>query len=123
MAKQKNQQNYTALKQHKQFGKTLIPPAANIPNLQLTSWKNDRLPELLWASLIVASFPQSQALSSFRRVIEYVFKHREDKDNVHDVRHSHLQKIRPEILNNFLAHLTGLAEVKEALRPLLLLTD
>ena len=35
---------------------------AVLPNLQLQSWKDERLPEILWAALIISHFEQASAL-------------------------------------------------------------
>lgn len=58
----------TALGDHNQVGKNLIPPFLNMPGgkMQPSSWMNDRLPEMLWACLIRSAFPQDKALAYFR---------------------------------------------------------
>lgn len=121
--KKKNKPDHSTIKQHHQKGKTLIPPLANLPNLTPASWRDERLPEMLWAILIVAQLPQPRALAIFRRVAEYFYQFRGEKDAPSDVRHSGLSKMRPEVLEGFLRTLLAADDCREILRPLLLFHD
>ena len=69
-AKKKRKQNrpYSRLEQHARSGTTLTPPWLTLPNLQKTSWINDRLPELLWAVLLATQMERKAALEIFRSV-------------------------------------------------------
>jgi len=57
------------ISEHKRVKKKLIPPMATIPNGVHHSWKDDRLPEMLWAALIVTNFPRAEALQRLARVV------------------------------------------------------
>jgi hypothetical protein len=119
----KKKPNHSTIKQHHQKGKTLVPPLANLPNLTPASWMDERLPEMLWAVLIVAQLPQPRALAIFRRVAEYFYQFRNEKDAPSDVRHSGLSKMKPEVLEGFLQTLLSADDCTEFLRPLLLFHD
>ena len=69
-AKKKRKQNrpYSRLEQHARSGTTLTPPWLTLPNLQKTSWMNDRLPEILWAVLLATQMERKAALEIFRSV-------------------------------------------------------
>lgn len=69
-AKKKRKQSrlYSVLEEHVRSGTTLTPPWLRLPNLQKTSWMNDRLPEFLWAALLVTQMERSAALEVFRSV-------------------------------------------------------
>ncbi len=51
----------TKLAKHKRNKKTLSPPFAEM-NFTKSSWIDDRLPDLLWAILIVVSMPREESL-------------------------------------------------------------
>jgi Family of unknown function (DUF5677) len=69
-AKKKRKENrpYSRLEQHVRSGAALTPPWLTVPNLQKTSWMNDRLPELLWAVLLATQMERRAALEIFRLV-------------------------------------------------------
>ncbi len=74
MAKKKAKQKKKAfrltssLRQHKQVGKSLIPPMLTIPGVTPQSWTNDRLPQMLWACLVISILPRRDALAVFREI-------------------------------------------------------
>ena len=75
--KQKRNSNRSSIDQHRQLGKELVPPFKQLmgENLQLASWMNNRLPEMLWASLIFASNGRKEAFREFSRILDFVAKH------------------------------------------------
>jgi hypothetical protein len=123
MTKKKKKPDHSTIKQHHQKGEKLIPPLANLPKLSPASWMDERLPEMLWAILIVAQFPPPRALGIFRRVAEYFYQFRGEKDAPCDVRHSGLSKMKPEVLEGFFNTLLTEDDCREILRPLLLFHD
>lgn len=60
-------QFHSPLSTHKREGKQLIAPAMRIPNRTTVSWLHDRLPEVVWASLIHQACGREKALEVFRR--------------------------------------------------------
>lgn len=46
----------SSLKHHKQQGKRLSPPMMTLPNIKLTYWLKDDLPEMLWLSMLCAKY-------------------------------------------------------------------
>jgi hypothetical protein len=81
----------TKLKQHKQQGKQLLPPFARM-EIALASWRDDRLPEMLWAAVLIGNLVREQALNAFRRVAAAVFDAR-DKGVSGDVQMSGIAKM------------------------------
>ena len=75
--KSKNNKAYSTLSQHKPNNKTkgkiLNPPllASGLP-ITPTSWMNDRLPEFIWAALLILRLGRQDALTVFRRFFKYV---------------------------------------------------
>ena len=120
--KKKKQTGHTTIKQHRQEGKALTPPLASLPKLKPSSWINERLPEMLWAALLVSGLPRSEALDTFRILANYVSQFR-GIHPMHDVTHTGLSMIEPEALEQLLRVIVATAAHKEALTPLLLLKD
>jgi len=46
----------SSLKQHKQQGRTLSPPFMTIPNVKLTYWLKDDLPDMLWLVFLCSKY-------------------------------------------------------------------
>ncbi len=61
----------TKLSEHKREKKKLVPPLAQI-KFTNSSWTNDRLPEMLWAILIIGNIERDKALNFFRYLLEFV---------------------------------------------------
>lgn len=60
---------HSTLNQHKRSGKTLTPPLASIPNMSLASWRDERMPDVLWAVLLTGCLPRDRYLTLFRSVV------------------------------------------------------
>ena len=88
----------TSISGHKKVGKQLLPPylAAGI-RPDFISWTNDRLPEMLWALLIIDSLPRGYALSQFIQLFNFISDH-DSKEELYDF------------------SLTGIANLHEPLR-------
>jgi len=72
VSKTKGEENRTTdISKHKREGKTLIPPFKQI-SMSPASWKDDRMPEMLWAVLIIGNIKREEALDIFRKVANLV---------------------------------------------------
>ena len=120
--KKKQQKKYSTIKDHKHQGKKLMPIWRQIPNLQPASWMNDRLPDMLWAILLVKLLSREQALNVFRLIVKYIDSLPED-EKFGDVTHTGLSKLPPKHLDDVLSIITSRQEQKQALTPLLLLDE
>lgn len=69
MPPKKTSNSQTDLSKHKLIGKRLLPPMAQIPQMQRLYWRDDRLPEMLWAVLLVDAFSRVDALARFDKVV------------------------------------------------------
>jgi hypothetical protein len=123
---QKKGRSYSNLKEHKQRGKELVPPLLDIQELELQSWMNDRLPEMLWAALLVTCLPRDQALSIVREVAGYADEHverfRDTQDHI-DVTLSGIARLGTADTEAIVGILTSQADRRRVLRPLALLED
>jgi hypothetical protein len=115
--------SHSRIEHHQIQGKTLVPPLLKIPHLEFNSWVNERLPEMVWAALLISELlPRTEALGVFRELADYTAKFR-NGGTAHDVTFSGLSRLEPEVLDGALDVLTSTDQRKKALRPILLLRD
>jgi len=106
----------TDLSKHKKEGKNLLPPFRQIP-MSPSSWKDDRMPEMLWAVLLIGNLEREDALGVFRKVAELVNKNPE----LLDVTHSGIAKWSRENRINFINLLKeSHSETQKILRSLVI---
>ena len=72
----------TDISKHKLDGKTLLPPFRQLP-MSPSSWKDDRMPEMLWAVLLIGNIKREEALDTFRKVADLVSRNSELSDITH----------------------------------------
>lgn len=111
----KDESQETRLSGHKRHKKELIPPFLQIPSLSPSSWIHDRLPEMLWAGLIIGNMERAKALDFFRYVAKYVGDHQEFAD----ITLSGISKVDKDKQEEFIKHILDYSkEVHILLRPL-----
>ena len=71
-----------------------MPPLAQM-QATLASWRHDRLPEMLWAAVLIGNLARDQALNTFRLVASAIFNLR-DKGPSGDVQMSGIAKMPAE---------------------------
>ena len=101
-------------------GKVLQGQIKQLKNIQFSSWVDDVLPEVLWSTLIVSTFPQDVALEMFRGVIKQVEAHR-DTLGSRRLDHSQLCELDQKSFNLIFEKLCADKSAGSALSPLLLL--
>jgi hypothetical protein len=74
----------TDISKHKREGSTLKPPFRQLTGMSPASWKDDRLPEMLWAVVLIGNLKRDEALNVFRKVSTFV----SEKPELSDVTHS-----------------------------------
>ncbi len=74
----------TNLSKHKKEGKNLLPPFRQLTGMSPSSWKDDRMPEMLWAVLLIGNLNREEALNVFRKVADLV----KQKPELLDITHS-----------------------------------
>jgi len=114
--------NITSLHQHDLHQKTLVAPLKKIPApLRLSSWKDERLPNLLWAALVAAHFPRDRVLNLFREITNIGFKLGRDKAPPL-ITHSALGRVPFEIAALVLDPVLQTQDTRMCLRALRLLS-
>lgn len=126
MAKQKNKKkrqksksgkNRTPISGHTRRGGELLPPFAKIDKMVLSSWMNERLPEMVWAALIRSAFDPDRALGQFRRILNFIGKHPKANE-LFDVTLSGIAKLSAPLREEMITAIIGLPEVGEVLATL-----
>ncbi len=115
MAYQNYEKNESKLSHHKQFKKELKPPLLTL-NMTTYSWINDRMPEMLWAVLVIGNIEREIALKFFRTIAEFVHKN----PDCSDVTLTGISKFHEEKKKQFIQLATSWSEeVKNVLKPLM----
>ncbi len=115
--KTKNNKIETKLSQHKRHRKQLTPPFLQLPALSPSSWVNERLPEMLWAALVVGNMEREEALAFFRYISDFVKKN----PDCWDVTLTGIGTWDKEKQASFFKHIEVYSlDVKPILRPLVL---
>ena len=81
--KNQNKTKRTKLDQHDKVGSQLKPPFAKLENIQFSSWKDLRMPEMLWAVLAIGNWERDTALAFFRHVATFVQNNNQCSDITH----------------------------------------
>lgn len=116
------QRNYSGIKDHKFEKGKLTPPFAQLPKdrMRTVSWADDRLPEMLWAALVVSLAPRHIALDIFRRVANVGFEVREQEPDI-EITLSGLARLGDETFFRIISEITYHPMGTICLKPLLLL--
>ena len=111
----------TPIEGHRRIGPELVPPLVDRMGDQLTpvSWMNDRLPEMLWAVLIVGGRGHDEAITEFRRILLFVANH-EQREDLHDLTHSGIAALDPHLRAELIRCITGLPNMATELSCLTL---
>ena len=72
--KEKKPKPYSRIESHKRQKKTLVPPLMALPNVALRSWVDDRMPEMIWAALLIARLGRDRAHRQISRVRGHIYE-------------------------------------------------
>ena len=110
----------TTIQQHKQSGKKLFPPLAQM-GISNSSWQHERLPHMLWATILIANLPREEALQIFRNVAEACTA---IPETVYpDVSHYGLAQMPPEHVKRIMTVAASGFAAKELLSSMLIYDD
>lgn len=111
-----SKKNRTELKDHKREKKNLVPPLAQV-DFTPSSWVNDRLPEMLWAVLVISEVERAVALEFFNNLAIQAGK---SEDTI-DVTLTGISNFPEPLKQDFFKFLEASPnEIKAALSPMLL---
>lgn len=63
--------NISSIEEHKLKAGNLTPPLATVPGLSFSSWRDDALPDVLWAIVLRGNLTQDECLKCFRDIIAH----------------------------------------------------
>ena len=120
----KGKAEISRIDQHKHAGKQLEPAWVHRMGNKLTyqSWRYDRLPEMLWASLMLASMGRSEASEEFIRIVQFVQDH-ERKAELNDLTISGIAELDGQLKKEVIACSTSDPGTAKALASLKLFED
>lgn len=113
--------DFSRLREHKRQGKTLTPPLLKLPRVTTQSWQDDRLPEMLWAALLVVSLPRHDSIMHLSAVAKAAMKFR-DRPEVYP-QHTSAARISATEFDEVFADVLAKPQVRKILSPLLLLDE
>ncbi|MCY4553546.1 MAG: hypothetical protein OXC79_07715 [Candidatus Poribacteria bacterium] len=116
----KSGRNRTPISGHTHIGRQLLPPFATtmVGKMQHSSWMNDRLPEMLWAALIIASADRDYALRQFCRILNFIGEHKQ-REQFHDLTHTGIAKLDKTLRTELIRFIVEPPEASLALCALL----
>ena len=120
----KSGKNRTPIIGHARIGHELVPPFAKLKlnakfNLELSSWMNDRLPEMLWAALIVTLFDRDSALAYFRHLLNFICSHKRNEE-LHDVTLTGIAKLDENLRNELIGVMAEPGVISRTLTTMLM---
>ena len=122
MKRQQSRRSSSSLASHDKKGKILNPPFLKLPNLKPVSWADDRLPEWLWAGLLIERMGRLSAIELLKHAVQYWIA-KSDSLRPSDLTFTALSKIGSSERCEFLSFLCKNEDAKHALEPLLLLVS
>jgi hypothetical protein len=118
--KKRRDEGRTPLSAHKQHGKRFNPPFVQFGlNKNLVSWTNDRLPDMVWAALLIAGLGREDALRELREFLRFIFHHPQ-KESLFDVTLSGFAQLATAIKDEVISFICRHETARRALAPLLL---
>ena len=120
-SKRKRNSNRSSIDQHKRSGKELVPPLMQVmgDKLEFNSWMNDRLPEMLWASLVFASGERRGAFREFSRIMNFVAEH-ERREELKNLTISGIAGLDEELRKEVISFIVSEPATSDALSTLLI---
>lgn len=115
--KSNSEKNRTPISGHTRTGSSLIPPLLSIEGMKPTSWMDNRLPEMIWASLILSSSERNYALAQLRRFLDFVGKH-SDREKLADITLTGISVLETPLREELISFLIEPPSTGEALATL-----
>lgn len=113
----------SGLADHHQQGKKLLPPFSRLPgNVKFASWRDQRLPEMLWAVLLISLLNREHALAIFRNVATGG-EALQGVEGIFDITHTGLASLPGDHPSRMIGLICEDVAAREALAPLLLFRD
>ncbi len=112
--------NRTPVSGHKRVKGQLVTPfnaSVNPKNFTNSSWIDTRLPEMLWAVLIMYALGRDEGLDCFRKILSFVAEHARKKE-LTDLSHTGISELEPSLREELIGFITRLPDVRDVLASL-----
>jgi len=116
----------SSLADHQRKRKILTPPLMRSPRLTLSAWSDNRLPEMLWACLLLTTLPRRQVIGMMRHIATTALDwSRETPEKPKDlgITHSALPDLPQELRTKVMVIICDELAARRALAPLLLFPE
>ena len=111
-------EDFSPLSKHHRQSTVFTPPLMRIPGVELHSWCNDRLPEMLWAALLTEAVPREQYIRYISVIVKAAMRFR-DNPNIYP-QHTASAHLTKEQFRALFGNLLAEEAARNALSPLLL---
>ena len=114
--------NRTSLGEHRRDRQQLIAPLNDgilATSIMRSSWIHERLPEMLWASLIIETVGRDYAIEHFREILKFIFD-RDDKEQLGDLTLTGIAKLGDDTRDELIFLIASCPGVGEGLACLLI---
>ena len=119
----KNSRSNSSIAEHSFGDGKLIPPLAKLPKVASASWRDDRLPEMLWVALLVSSLPRNIYLNLFRQMARHILDFSPVDKRPFDITLSGLAELDNDVFNKLLYPLIASENCRMILSSILVLED
>lgn len=106
------------LKDHKQRGKVLTPPLMQLPGIKMSSWRDERLPEVLWAVILTAALKRHEYLDVFARISARA--QRIGWEKMKGIEHTALANLQADTFDELMEPVFRTAHMRDSISLLLL---
>ena len=113
----KSKKNRTPISGHTRQGSKLQPPFSKLENVELYNWMNERLPEIIWAALIIVVANRDYALGQFRKILKFISKHGR-AENLSDITLTGFSKMEEPLREEIISFIIKPPEIANALATL-----
>jgi Family of unknown function (DUF5677) len=118
--KKSRRQTRTPISRHQKKGKVLQPPFVQFGlGKGLVSWMNDRLPEMIWAALLISALGREAALKELRAFLRFVWDN-PDRESLYDCTLTGFANLEDSLRSKVIGFLCRSDLANQALSPLLL---
>ncbi|MBP8976601.1 MAG: hypothetical protein KBG83_07785 [Bacteroidetes bacterium] len=112
--------NHTSLEKHTRAGSKLMPPLAQLPNMNPSSWRDNRLPEMIWAGLLFSTLPRNNVFKKMKELVTYLSKYRDSENPIFNISLSGIAQMPLDKQEEIIHLISTPDEFAKALSPLLL---
>ena len=116
----KSGRNRTPIGGHRRVKGKLVTPfnaSEAAETMKDSSWIDTRLPEMLWAVLVIYALGRDEGLDCFRKVLTFVAEHAR-KEDLSDLTLTGISELEPTLREELISFITGLPGTSDVLASL-----